>query len=144
MARVNLSIDDNVFAKIKREADDKSTTVNLLIIDILENLYGNENFNYSVALKTLVDEAEAYVKNPCNDREFTLLKLPSFSEICVAKAGAAKIQPSMIRARLGKMFNTMVRSGSVKGVSRAIDEKGNLKFIEKTVVYTANKNAATD
>jgi hypothetical protein len=136
MARINLSIDDALFAKIEKEALGKSTTVNLLIIDLLENLYADvAAFNYSAALKTLVDEAEDYANNHQKGEEFTLVTLSSFADICVARAGKVRIQPSMVRARLGKMFNSMVRNGNVAGVSRAKDNNGKLKFIGKTAVY---------
>lgn len=129
MARINLSIDDGLFAKIEKEAVGKSTTVNLLIIDLLEDLYADAPaFNYSEALKTLVNEAEEYAKHHQKGDEFPLVKLDSFADICVAQAGKTKIRPSMVRARLGKMFNSMVRHGNVTGVSRAKNEDGKNKF----------------
>jgi hypothetical protein len=143
MARINLSIDNDLFAKIEKEAIEKSTTVNLLIIDLLENLYADTSaFNYSAALMTLVKEAEAYAVNHINDTEFPLVDLASFTDICVAQAGNAKLRPSMVRARLGKMFNSLVRHGNVSGISRAKDSDGNNKFINKTAVYVVDK--ATD
>lgn len=138
MARINLSIDDDLFAKIEKEAASKSTTVNLLIIDLLSSLYGNEAFNYSETLKKLVEEAKDFAKNHQKGSEFTLVELTSFTEICIARAGKAKIQPSIVRARLGKMFNSMVRQNNVSGISRAIDENGDLKFIEKTALYVVD------
>lgn len=140
MARINLSIDNDLFAKIENEAKVKSTTVNLLIIDLLENLYAdNAGFNYSDSLKTLVKEAEAYAVKHKNDTEFSLVKLDSFADICVAQAGDAKLRPSMVRARLGKMFNSLVRDGNVSGISRAKDSDGNNKFVSKTAIYVVDK-----
>lgn len=144
MPRVNLSINDELFASIEKDAKEKSTTVNLLIIDLLGGLYGNDSFNYSESLKQLVIEAEDYAKDPQNDPEFTLVKLPSFADICVAKAGKARIQPSLVRARLGKMFNSKVRKDEITGISRAKDKNGALKFIEKTAVYSVDLNRVTD
>lgn len=144
MPRINLSIDEELFANIEKDAVKKSTTVNLLIIDLLGGLYGNESFNYSEALKQLIIEAENYAKNPKNDPEFTLVKLSSFVDICIAKAVKAKIQPSIVRARLGKMFNAKVRHGEVTGVSRAKDKNGTLKFIEKTAVYAVDYSGMAD
>jgi hypothetical protein len=138
LARVNLSIDDDLYAKIQKEAAGKSTTVNLLIIDLLASLYGSDAFNYSEALKELVEEADCYAKNHQKDSEFTLVELQSFADICVARTGKAKIQPSMVRAILGKGFNAKVRHGEVAGVSRAKDNRGELKFIEKTSVYVVD------
>lgn len=139
MARINLSIDDGLFAKIKKEAVGKSTTVNLLIIDLLEDLYADVSvFNYSAALKTLVDEADEYAKNHQKGDEFPLVKLDSFADICVAQAENTKLRPSMIRARLGKMFNSMVRHNNVMGVSRAKDANGKNKFIGKTAIYVVD------
>ena len=140
MARVNLSIDDALFTEIKKEAAGKSTTVNLLIIDLLENLYADTSaFNYSEALKRLVDEAKAYAKTHKNGDEFLLVKLGSFAEICIAQAGKAKLRPSMVRARLGKMFNSLVRHNNVDGVSRAKDAGGKNKFINNTAVYVVDR-----
>ena len=136
MARVHLSIDDNLFKALEAVALTKSTTVNLLIIDILEELYSGEAFNYSEALKTLVDEAKAHVKDVSNPADFTLSTLRSYSKICVAEAGKGTVRPSMVRARLGKLFNAKVGRGEVEGVCRAEDEFGHLKFSEKAAVYT--------
>lgn len=140
MARINLSIDNDLFTKIENEAISKSTTVNLLIIDLLENLYADTSaFNYSAALMTLVKEAESYAVNHKNGTEFSLVDLDSFAEICVAQAGNAKLRLSMVRARLGKMFNSLVRQGNVSDISRAKDSDGNNKFISKTAIYVVDK-----
>ena len=140
MARVNLSINDGLFVKIEKDALNKSTTVNLLIIDLLEDLYADmATFNYSAALKTLVGEAEKFAQSHKNGDEFPLIKLNSFAHICVAQAGKAKIRPSMVRARLGKMFNSLVRHGGVLGVSRAKKSNGDNKFIGKTAIYVVDK-----
>lgn len=139
MARVNLSIDDALFAKIQKAAQEQSTTVNLLIIDLLEDLYlDTATFDFSAALKTLVVEAENYARSDPEEREFPLVKLNSFSLICVAQAGEVGLRPSMVRARLGKMFNTKVRRGEIMGVSRAKDENGENKFIDKSAVYVVD------
>jgi hypothetical protein len=112
----------------------------LLIIDHLKGLYEDTSaFDYSTALKKLVDEAETYAVKYENGDEFMLVTLESFREICIAKAGKAKLQPSVVRARLGKAFNSVVRRGNVSSVSRAKNSDGSNKFISKTAVYIVDK-----
>lgn len=140
MARINLSINENLFAKIEKDAINRSSTVNLIIIDLLENLYADASaFNYSASLSALVKEAEAYAVSHKNGVEFPLVDLASFADICVVQAGKAKLRPSMVRARLGKMFNSLVRHGDVSGVTRAKDSDGKNRFINKTAIYVVNK-----
>lgn len=141
MPRVNLSIDDALYAKLAEGAKGKGTTVNLLIIDLLEHIYlDSVAFDYSSALKMLVDEAEEYAKSHEDGGEFTLAKLSSFANISVTQANKSNVRPSIVRARLGKMFNAKVYSGNVKGVARAINSKGNKKFKDNTVIYAVRKD----
>ena len=140
MPRINLSVDDALFIELEKRAMSKKTTVNLLIIDLLENLYADSAmFNYSASLKTLVDEAEIYAENHENGDEFTLANLSSFTNISIVQAGKSNVRPTMVRARLGKMFNAKVCNGNVKGVARAKNSLGKEKFINKTVIYVVVK-----
>lgn len=129
--RVNLSIDGALFELLKKDAKDCNCTVNGYINIILEGLYKQNPFDYPAALETL--EREAKVQSPGKD--FTLAELPSFAEICVARAEDAKLKPSVVRARLGKMFNARVRAGAVGDVIRSRREDGELKFISRAAVY---------
>lgn len=131
MPRINLSIDQEVYDLLEEAAKKEKCTINVHIISILEKLYKQNPFDYQGALKTLIDEAKLMDIG----KEFTLVNLPSFSEISVAKAEEAKIKPSMVRARLGKLFNAAVRSGSISFVERAKKENGELKFYNRAAVY---------
>jgi hypothetical protein len=131
MARINLSIDDDLFALIEKDANSHNCTVNVFLITLLEKLYKQNPFDYENALNTLILEA---TQQPIN-QEFTLTDLPSFSEISIAQAQNASLKPSVVRARLGKMFNSRVCDGKVKNVIRSKDSKGNLKFVSRTAVY---------
>ena len=131
MARINLSIDDDLFDLLKDDADIHNCTVNVFLVTILEKMYKQSPFDYQTALETLEREAKSQPK----DVDFTLVDLPSFSEISVVKAENANLKPSIVRARLGKMFNTRVREGKVGNVIRSKDEKGKMKFISRTAVY---------
>ena len=129
--RINLSIDDDLFNSLQKDALSNGCTVNVYLITILEKLYKQNPFDYAAALSTLEMEA----KNQPIGVDFTLVDLPSFQDISVAQAEKANIKPSIVRARLGKMFNVRVREGNVGDVIRSRDSKGNLKFSSRSAVY---------
>lgn len=131
MARINLSIDDDLFDLLKDDADGHNCTVNVYLVTILEKMYKQCPFDYQTALETLEREA----KSQPIGIDFTLVDLPSFSEISVVKAENANLKPSIVRARLGKMFNSRVKERKVGNVIRSKDKNGKLKFISRTAVY---------
>ena len=140
MARINLSIDDNLYLQLQEDAERHNCTVNVYLISLLEKLYKQSPFDYQAALGTLEREALAQLPG----REFTLVDLPSFGEISVARAEDANLKPSIVRARLGKMFNTRVRDGKVGDVRRSTDKSGQLQFIARTAVYVRRPVAEAD
>lgn len=140
MARINLSIDDDLFASLQSDANMHNCTVNVYLITILEKLYKQNPFDYTAALATLEKEAKL---QPVN-KEFTLVELPSFTEISVAKAENANLKPSIVRARLGKMFNKRVNDSMVGDVRRVRNLNGDLKFISRAAVYVREKNNSND
>ena len=131
MARINLSIDDNLFNALETDANEHNCTVNVYLITLLEKRYKQNPFDYETALKTLEKEAKG---RPLNT-DFTLVDLPSFCKISVARADQANLQPSIVRPRLGMMFHKRVVSGMVGNVSRAFDSSGNLMFDHRAAVY---------
>lgn len=131
MARINLTIDDDLFVSLQEDASKHNCTVNVYIISILEKLYKQNPFDYQAALTVLEQEAKS---QPLN-KDFTLVNLPSFTEISVTKAENANLKPSIVRARLGKMFNSRVSEGKVGGVRRSRYASGKLKFVSRAAVY---------
>jgi hypothetical protein len=140
MPRINLSIDQELFDLLKDAADEQNCTVNVHIISILERLYKQNPFDYQAALSNLIEET----KFKSNGEEFTLVDLPSFSEISTAKAEDAKIKPSIVRARLGKLFNAAVSNGNVPFIKRAKKENGELKFSSRAAVYIKSIDVQND
>lgn len=136
MARINLSIDDDLFRSLQHDANIQNCTVNVFLITILEKLYKQSPFDYATALTTLEKEAQ---DQPAN-QDFTLVDLPSFTEISVAQAENANLKPSIVRARLGKMFNARVKDKNVGMVERSLNSKGELKFIARAAVYVNRSN----
>lgn len=134
MKRINLSVEDSLLEAIETAAAKAGTTTNLLIISLLEDSFCEQKtFDYGAALQTLVAEAKT---RPTG--EFTLADLPSFSRLCVATAENGYLQPSTLRARLGKAFNNAVSQGRVPGVCRATvtrNGKEKLKFLARAAVY---------
>lgn len=135
MPRINLSIDQELFDLLQEAADEQNCTVNVHIISVLEGLYKQNPFDYQAALNKLINETTF----KSNGEEFTLVGLPSFSEISTAKAEDAKIKPSIVRARLGKLFNAAVNNEKVPFVKRAKNQNGELKFLNRAAVYIKNK-----
>ena len=129
--RINLSVDEVLFKPLKEDADQHNCPVNVHVISILEKIYMQNPFDYETALKVLEKEAK---EKPVGE-EFILADLPSFSEICIARADDAKLKPSEVRARLGKMFNARVREKKVGDVERSRDDNGELVFISRAAVY---------
>jgi exonuclease III len=138
MPRINLSIDEKLYSILEKDAKSLNCTVNVHVISILEKIYKQNPFDYQSALNKLIEEA----LEKKNGDEFTLVDLPSFTEICVAKAEDAKVKPSIVRARLGKMFNSAVSTGKISGVKRqTVTKNGSteLKFIARAAVYVKEK-----
>ena len=121
---------------LEKDANQHNCTVNGYINSILEEIYMQNPFDYPAALEVL--EGEAKEQPPGKD--FTLAELPSFSEICIARAEDAKLKPSVVRARLGKMFNSRVRAKAVGDVARSKKDNGELKFISRAAVYCRPAN----
>lgn len=135
MARIHLSIDDDLFAALQSDANIHNCSVNVYLVTILEKLYKSKPFDYIAALTVLEQEARY---QPI-DKEFTLVQLPSFTEISVVKAENALLKPSIVRARLGKMFNARVKKGLVGDVQRCKKPNGDLKFLSRAAVYIRTK-----
>ena len=129
--RINLSVDNELFNALQKDATTNGCTVNVYLITILEKLYKQHPFDYQTALATLESEA----KNQPVGVDFTLVDLPSFQDISVAQAENANLKPSIVRARLGKMFNVRVKENRVGDVVRSKDSNGELKFSSRTAVY---------
>lgn len=138
MAHIKLSIDGNLFKALNTDAKKLNYTVNdylKTLITLGEKLINQNPFDYEAALKKLVKEAGRLPSNTY----FTLVDLPSFCKISVARADQANLQPnlqpSIVRPRLGMMFHKRVVSGMVGNVSRAFDSSGNLMFDHRAAVY---------
>lgn len=129
--RVNLSISEDIFELIKKDANQRHCTVNGYLNAMLEGIYAQNPFDYQAALELLEKEAK---EQPVG-KDFVLAELPSFSEICIARASDAKLKPSVVRARLGKMFNARVREGKAGDVRRSKEDDGALKFVSRAAVY---------
>lgn len=117
-------------AIVKKDADSKGVTVNNLVFNLIEKLYRTKPFDYDNALKQLLIEARKY-----EEKKFTLSHLPSFSEISTAKADQSNIKPSIVRARLGKLFNRAVwDKRKVLGMRRKT-KNGDPVFYRYSAVY---------
>ena len=134
MPRINLSVSQELYDRLKQEADSRYLSVNSLVVSELEKTFMTEHsFDYSIAMESLKNESEQM------DVEFTLSDLPTFKnvdKIIIEKN--IKESPASIRARLGKIYNEAVRNGQIAGVDRAIIEKNGskeYKFISRAAVY---------
>lgn len=156
MPRVYLTLEQELFNQIEEDANKNSITMNLLMQNIFERIYmsglsyseivekiglDTVGFDYTAALNELIKET-----NEREDGEFTLVMLDSFSQLCISTVEKGYLQPSTLRARLGKLYNSVVRNDMNKadkdkilpGVERAKNDSGDLKFISRTAVYVKN------
>jgi hypothetical protein len=134
MPRVNLSLSQELYDQIEKAAKKENITVNYFVCEMLEERFGKRTtYDYTAAVSEMIKEAKKM------DKEFTLADLPTFSYVVeVLKDYKIKESPAQVRARLGKMFNEAVRSGTAKGVERATtvrNGKKELKFYCRAAVY---------
>ena len=135
MPRINLSISDELFEQLLKAAKKDNITVNYVICETLEDKFGDRTvYDYTLALTNMIKEAQAM------ESDFTLSDLSTFSDVKnVIEEYELNESPAQVRARLGKMFNESVRSGTAKGIERAVVEKNGkkqLKFHCRAAVYT--------
>lgn len=135
MPRINLSVDEDLYTLLKEAAEDEKCTVNVHIISLLEKIYKQENFDYKSAMEILIKEAEEKEIN----EEFSLSSLPSFSDVSVVKAEKANLKPSIVKARLGKLFNEAVRNEKIFSVKRARNNNEELKFYNRAALYVKKR-----
>ena len=58
MARINLSLDNNLFKLLEKDSSSKNITVNVMIVSYLEELYKQNPFDYAEALGMLKKDIE--------------------------------------------------------------------------------------
>lgn len=135
MPRVNLSISQELYDMLQKEAESGNITVNHLILSVLEDKFNNQS---SIDYVALLDKMISESKEMTGD--FVLADLPTYSSIeGMLIETDAKISAASVKARLGKMYNEAVRKDVIPGVDRAIIEKNGiqeLKFLSRAAVYT--------
>ena len=132
--RINLSLEDDLFALILKQAECKKVSPNTEIISILEKIFYNKPFDYSSALNKMIEEIPLSF-NP--GKEFLLNELPCFQDVSMGKFNSFshKYIPSTHRARLGSDFKMAVQKKLVPDVSIAKNLDGSEKVINKTMRY---------
>lgn len=145
MPRVYLTFEQKLFEKIENDANNNEITINLLLQNLCEKIYfsglsyrditgkiasDTTSFDYADALEKLKSDVN---KLPCG--EFVLDDLPSYQTLCIATTENGYLQPSTLRPRLGKLFNSAVRKGKINDVVRAKDKNDKLKFYCNAAVY---------
>lgn len=141
MPRVNLSLSQDMYDQIEKEAKKQNITVNYYVCEMLEERFGKRTtYDYTVAVSEMIKEAKKM------DKEFTLADLPTFADVNEVLAEyKIKESPAQVRARLGKMFNEAVKQGNAKGIERATTIKNGeeqLKFYCRAAVYVNAKRSA--
>lgn len=140
MPRINLSVSQELYDRLKEVADSNYLSVNSMIVNELEKKYSKTQvYDYSVAMEALKRESEAM------DVEFTLSDLPSFKNVDqVVIEKQLEESAASIRARLGKIYNEAVRNGQIDGVVRAVIERNGVeenKTIARAAVYVNKINS---
>jgi len=135
MREFKLHLEDDLLGKIQEAAERAGLSTNQMIVNVLEESFrGQVSFDYAAALAELVREARS---RPAGE-SFVLADLDTFSRLSVSTAEKGYVQPSTVRARLGRTFNRAVSQGQVPGIARATivrDGKTELRFLSGTAVY---------
>lgn len=135
MKEFKLHLENDLLGKIQEAAERAGFSTNQMIVNVLEeNFQGQVSFDYAAALAELVREAQS---RPVGER-FVLADLDAFSRLSVSTAEKGCVQPSTVRARLGRTFNRAVSQGQVPGIARDTmvrDGKTVLRFLSGTAVY---------
>lgn len=135
MPRVNLSISQELYDQLQKDAENRNITVNHLILRVLEEKFNNQScIDYVALLDKMISESKEMTG------DFVLADLPTYSGIeGLLIEIDAKISAASVKARLGKMYNEAVRKKVIPEVNRAIIEKNGveeLKFLSRAAVYT--------
>ncbi len=135
MKEFKLHLENDLLGRIQEAAKGAGLSTNQMIVNVLEeNFQGQMSFDYAAALAELVREAQSRSPGEC----FVLADLDFFSRLGVSTAEKGRVQPSTVRARLGRTFNRAVSQGQVPGIARATtirDGKTVLRFLSGTAVY---------
>ncbi|SFU87605.1 hypothetical protein [Butyrivibrio sp. M55] len=134
MPRVNLSISEDLYKQLQKDADKRNITVNNLILDMIEDKYNPSiRYDYTLALNNMISESKK------TQGEYTLSDLPTFKNVeQILIENHVSESPASVRARLGKMYNEAVKKGSIKGIERAVVNRNGveeLKFLCRAAVY---------
>lgn len=135
MPRVNLSISQDLYDKLQGEAEKRNITVNHLIVSVLQEKYGSKGkVDYIVMLDKMIDESKEM------KGDFVLADLPTYAGINnILIEMNTEVSAASVRARLGKMYNELVRKSVIPGVNRVMIEKNGVKepkFASRAAVYT--------
>lgn len=130
--RVNLSLDAPLYRAVENDANNKGIPISTLITNHLQDLYPEiSTLDIEELLLALYQEA----LNRTVNEPFVLADLPSFAELIIASTEKEHISPATLRARIGRSFNSAVRSGKTPGIVRAMTKEGKLKNQGSTAMY---------
>ena len=128
-----LRMEEDLMSDVKEAAEKAGVSMNTWINDLLEDtLRGQRSFNYEQVFHVMVEEIR---NREFPKDEFVLSDLDTFAQLSISTAEKGYLQPSTLRARVGKAFNLAVGQGQVPGVIRAKDKRGDLKFRFRAAVY---------
>ncbi len=126
-------MEEDLMSDVKEAAEKAGVSMNTWINNLLEDtLRGQRSFDDAQVFREMIEEIQV---REFENNEFLLSELDAFAQLSVSTAEKGYLQPSTLRARVGKAFNLAVRQGQVPGVTRAKDKRGDLKFRFRAAVY---------
>lgn len=134
----NVTLSDELAKEVVEKAFTKGVTPShYLEILIASILIKNEEkgIDFLSYAQTAKEEAENLSKLSSKGDLFTLSDLPCFKQLANTVDLNGHTAPSTIKARIGRNFNKAVSDGSIKGVKRALNDSGALKFSNGSAVY---------
>ena len=125
MKKILLTLDDELYEMIEKDASAGISTVNDRILHILHVTYKTGEYSYEDAIMEMVEEVSSVDLNT----PFTLIDLVCFEGVIKKKATASNISVQAVRRILGKKFNRAVAHGLITNIERAYEDDGKSKLL---------------
>ena len=151
MNRFQIFPSSELYEKLVTKSNLLNISVSKLVIDLLsqidiDNVLSSSTLN-SYSFSSIYNDVklgvEEFVKKYPTDTTFVLNELDVFKEINITKTDTGTLQPSSLRASVGRSFNAQVKSYKIPNVQRATieDKNGNEVFAFKhnSAVYVIKK-----
>ena len=135
-----ITLDDERAREIGRGAAEQGIPAASYLRSIIERSIPTKEskpafVDYPALLQKMYESAMKMKIAPDRNNEFCLRDIEEFGKLCVVSAKKGKVSVETVRASVGRQWNSAIANDKFKGITRAKDEKGKLKFMQGAAVY---------